>query len=763
MKKVYIFLITVLLFISFTFQDKSIAQDSTFAFKLNGHKYNQPDDLMIRGIQEWFVVAMDSLDIPALIDTLAVASELEINELTIPKAVQVFYEVDASETYDFLINITIDTMSISAFGPTGFDCNFEVDIIGAGIIIRGVSNYENGELKIELGAPNTLKPEISVVGTGYTWCPGLADIFKTQIEGEIDSLLLSLASMYESESFDDLLTFLNPIQAMGIEDSALIEQALESFPMDMDMYAEEDPDREIVQLIIEINFLMGTTDNPSIFIDIPVPDITESQLEKGGFSFLYWVLQQSFPWHDWTESKRVNEAFNIMEEVGLKNYRIEMHWSELQKLAYHGNELDPADISPENIDGLLADTDYWDTTAFLDVQEYLNNGFTRELEPFMALGVGHEDRLPLFDEIGSRIAPATEEWDPAEGYTGVSANEYLYNLKIYAHATVRQFADKIKVWQIENELNAAGFAAAVPEWWRKGDLWSDTDFINDVWDILVNAVRTEDPDNTTMIIHDFHMLGFMQGLEEWIDDVDIVGINYYPNQLVSLPVMGFTVGEYVWAVRRALIGLKQEGKPVWLTETGYPGIMIEDPPDSIKLIDDFVFFSEGRQEEYIETALQSAVDNGVSGFFYYSLVTQDDFPGGIPEPMRFSGMVRRETDIYKPALQTYADLYEKFLISDPTATNDESLIVPEKASLHQNYPNPFNPTTIINYELRITNYVDLSIYNLLGQKVTVLVSERQSAGRYQVEWDATQFAGGIYFYRLKAGSFSDIKKMVLIK
>ena len=89
--------------------------------------------------------------------------------------------------------------------------------------------------------------------------------------------------------------------------------------------------------------------------------------------------------------------------------------------------------------------------------------------------------------------------------------------------------------------------------------------------------------------------------------------------------------------------------------------------------------------------------------------------------------------------------------------------LPEKFVLHQNYPNPFNPTTIINYELPITNEVELSIYNLLGQKVVTLVSKKQIAGHHQVEWDASGFASGVYYYRIEAGEFVDVKKMVLLR
>ncbi len=84
-------------------------------------------------------------------------------------------------------------------------------------------------------------------------------------------------------------------------------------------------------------------------------------------------------------------------------------------------------------------------------------------------------------------------------------------------------------------------------------------------------------------------------------------------------------------------------------------------------------------------------------------------------------------------------------------------------NLFQNYPNPFNPRTIINYELPITNEIDLSIYNPLGQKIATLVSKKMPAGKHSVEWDASGFASGIYYYQLHAGSFIQTKKLILIR
>jgi hypothetical protein len=94
---------------------------------------------------------------------------------------------------------------------------------------------------------------------------------------------------------------------------------------------------------------------------------------------------------------------------------------------------------------------------------------------------------------------------------------------------------------------------------------------------------------------------------------------------------------------------------------------------------------------------------------------------------------------------------------------------PEAYALGNNYPNPFNPATAIKYALPEAAFVKLEIYNVVGQVVRELVAEHQSAGRYVVQWDATNGNGqslssGVYFYRLQAGGeFLEVKRMLLLK
>jgi hypothetical protein len=93
--------------------------------------------------------------------------------------------------------------------------------------------------------------------------------------------------------------------------------------------------------------------------------------------------------------------------------------------------------------------------------------------------------------------------------------------------------------------------------------------------------------------------------------------------------------------------------------------------------------------------------------------------------------------------------------------------VPAEFSLSQNYPNPFNPTTTINYELPVSGYVTLTIYNIVGQEVAQVVDGVQEAGSYRAEWNASKMASGVYIYKLSvtgaAKEFSSIKRMILMK
>ncbi len=99
----------------------------------------------------------------------------------------------------------------------------------------------------------------------------------------------------------------------------------------------------------------------------------------------------------------------------------------------------------------------------------------------------------------------------------------------------------------------------------------------------------------------------------------------------------------------------------------------------------------------------------------------------------------------------------------PVAVNDPTSNIPTAYKLEQNYPNPFNPTTNITFALPIAGNVELKVYDILGKEVASIVSGNLNAGTHIVPFDASALASGIYIYKINTGSFTDSKKMVLIK
>jgi hypothetical protein len=97
--------------------------------------------------------------------------------------------------------------------------------------------------------------------------------------------------------------------------------------------------------------------------------------------------------------------------------------------------------------------------------------------------------------------------------------------------------------------------------------------------------------------------------------------------------------------------------------------------------------------------------------------------------------------------------------------NQISNTVPESYSLYQNYPNPFNPVTKIKFEIPANSVGQtfLSVYDILGREVQILVNEKLQPGTYDVSFDGGNLNSGTYFYKLSTGNFAETKKMVIVK
>lgn len=105
----------------------------------------------------------------------------------------------------------------------------------------------------------------------------------------------------------------------------------------------------------------------------------------------------------------------------------------------------------------------------------------------------------------------------------------------------------------------------------------------------------------------------------------------------------------------------------------------------------------------------------------------------------------------------------RYTFDCPTGIQPISQGIPHTYQLEQNYPNPFNPATEIKYSIPKLGLVKLVVYDILGREVKTLVNEMKQPGNYEIKFDGQNYASGVYFYKIEAGDFTAVKKMVLVK
>jgi hypothetical protein len=164
------------------------------------------------------------------------------------------------------------------------------------------------------------------------------------------------------------------------------------------------------------------------------------------------------------------------------------------------------------------------------------------------------------------------------------------------------------------------------------------------------------------------------------------------------------------------------------------------------------------------TSDTNLVKSALYGKFLISLYTNSDTSTAqvMLEQLRNEFPASGQRRIAETQMGTFQAVHGRGRVGDPgkAVVSDQ---LPSSYVLMQNYPNPFNPTTIIGYELPAGSQVNLKVYDILGREVLILVDRFVMAGHHQVKLDASGLASGVYFYRLTAGSYTAIKKMVVTK
>ena len=120
-------------------------------------------------------------------------------------------------------------------------------------------------------------------------------------------------------------------------------------------------------------------------------------------------------------------------------------------------------------------------------------------------------------------------------------------------------------------------------------------------------------------------------------------------------------------------------------------------------------------------------------------------------------------DNYVFAGTAYQSVWRRNLSEMLSYINKISDNIPLEFSLHQNFPNPFNPYTIIKFEIPEISLINLSVYDATGKEIETLINKQLTPGIYQIRWNASQYAGGVYFYKLNTNNYSETRKLILLK
>jgi hypothetical protein len=225
-----------------------------------------------------------------------------------------------------------------------------------------------------------------------------------------------------------------------------------------------------------------------------------------------------------------------------------------------------------------------------------------------------------------------------------------------------------------------------------------------------------------------------------------VGVNYY-----------FITAARQDNVSRTAISCGNTSTP-WSAETGVNGPEYDDgnlhfmvstlTNDSIKLFIDDTLCGAKRLD----------TNNAISKISpAYAYLAKSGYTGDA----QWIGQIH-EFDIYDKVLDS-AEIDFLFQKGIPTGVNEPKSEIPGEYSLSQNYPNPLNPTTAIGFILAKSGRASLVVYDMLGRTVANLIDGKLGAGFHKVNFDGSRLPSGVYFYSLKAGGFSDVKKLMILK
>jgi len=252
---------------------------------------------------------------------------------------------------------------------------------------------------------------------------------------------------------------------------------------------------------------------------------------------------------------------------------------------------------------------------------------------------------------------------------------------------------------------------------------------------------------------------------------DTTALRIYREAMPGYNVVGINCNSIIGSLGAIHCIMKEVGvsEPVWISHAKMDSVVITADSIAIGAIiktqsgiaDASVYWTTDTTAGFTSSSMQFVSSDSAVGYIPAQLDTTIVY-------YYISATSNSGRRVNKPLVAP--DGYYKFIVEN-SVTDVAELYHPEEFKLYQNYPNPFNPGTNIKYSIPTVTirqaqsdlFVTLKVYDVLGNEVATLVNERQPTGNYEVIFNASDLSSGVYFYTLRAGSFAESKKMLLLK
>ena len=406
-----------------------------------------------------------------------------------------------------------------------------------------------------------------------------------------------------------------------------------------------------------------------------------------------------------------------------------------------------------------------------------------------------KEALDIFKDNGANYVRLRLWYAPSDGYCGLAKTiEYAKRLKAKGFKFLLDFhysdswADpgkqnkpaawetlpnsvlKDSIWAYSKfVINALKSQNVLPDMVQIGNeitqgmLWSDGmvngssgwSSLGDLLKFAISGVKSAAGTSTIKIMLHIDNGGHHGTSLWWFNNIvkqnvpfDVIGLSYYPFGDNPLDSLKNNVNDLA----------TRYGKEIIIAETAYPWTLgwNDNTNNSVgstnQLLTGYPATVQGQQDymNALIAIIKNIPNSKGTGFFYWApdWITVNGL-GSSWENMtffNFSGEVLSSISVFNSG-----------------ANNISTDKLPSSFALNQNYPNPFNPGTIISYQLQYSSNVQIKVYDLLGREICSLVNEYKPAGSYTVKFNAGNLPSGMYLYRISAGTFSQTRKMLLVK